>query len=137
MMTIVLHFATALSTLVIYRREVGTIIAGLLQCKNNEQLQFSIKIIISMIPAAAIGVLFADELERLFDRQILLVGAMLWITGLLLFVADRAQNTGRCRSSGRAERIVNRGAPRGVPTGGNGQFSVIPDQNQKDFGINT
>jgi len=93
MMTIVLHFATALSTLVVFRKEVGEIIVGLFQFKNNEQFQFSLKIIISMIPAAAIGVLFADELERLFDKQILLVGVMLWLTGLLLFVADRAKNT--------------------------------------------
>lgn len=93
MMTIVLHFATALSTLVIFRKEVGEIIAGLFQFKNNEQFQFSLKIVISMIPAAAIGVLFSDELERLFDKQILLVGAMLWVTGLLLFIADRAKNT--------------------------------------------
>ncbi len=93
MMTIVLHFATALSTLVIYRKEVAKIISGLFQFENNEQFQFSVKIIISMIPAAAIGVLFADELERLFDKQILLVGAMLWVTGLLLFVADRAKST--------------------------------------------
>lgn len=93
MMTIVLHFATALSTLVIFRKEVGEIIAGLFQFKNNEQFQFSLKIVISMIPAAAIGVLFSDELERLFDKQILLVGAMLWVTGILLFIADRAKNT--------------------------------------------
>lgn len=93
MMTIVLHFATALSTLVIFRKEVGEIIVGLFQFKNNEQFQFSLKIVISMIPAAAIGVLFSDELERLFDKQILLVGAMLWVTGVLLFIADRAKNT--------------------------------------------
>jgi undecaprenyl-diphosphatase len=48
-----------------------------------------------MIPAALVGVLFSKELELLFDRQILLVGAMLWLTGILLFIADRAQNTER------------------------------------------
>lgn len=95
MFTIVLHFATALSTLVIYRKDVVRIIAGLFQFKNNEESQFSLKIIISMIPAAAVGVLFNDEIEQLFDRQIVLVGLMLWITGLLLFIADRAKNTNR------------------------------------------
>ena len=48
-----------------------------------------------MVPAALIGVLFSEELETLFDQQILLVGAMLWLTGLLLFIADRAKNTDR------------------------------------------
>lgn len=93
MFTIVLHFATALATIVVYRREVMRIIAGLFQFSNNEQFQFSVKIIISMIPAAAVGVLYADEMETLFDRQILLVGLMLWVTGLLLIVADRAKNS--------------------------------------------
>lgn len=91
--TVVLHAATALATLVVYRKEVGRIIAGLFQFKNNEAFQFSVKIILSMIPAAAVGVLFADEIETLFDRQILLVGLMLWLTGLLLIVADRARHT--------------------------------------------
>ena len=93
MFTVVVHFATALATLVIYRKEVSDIIGGLFQLKNNDQFKFSVKIIISMIPAAAIGVLFAKELETLFDRQILLVGFMLWLTGVLLMVADRAKNT--------------------------------------------
>lgn len=93
MMTVVLHFATALSTLVIYRREVLRIIKGLLQFENNEQLAFSVKIIISMVPAAMIGMLFADEIEQLFNKQILLVGLMLWLTGLLLLVADRTRDT--------------------------------------------
>lgn len=93
MLTIVLHFATALSTLVIYRKEIEEIISGLFKFSNNEEFQFSVKIVISMIPAAAIGIFFNDEIEQLFDKQIVLVGAMLWLTGLLLFVADRAKNT--------------------------------------------
>lgn len=91
--TVVLHFATALSTIVIFRKEILEIIAGLLQFKWNEQTEFSLKIILSMIPAAIIGVLFNDQIEALFSRQIILVGAMLIITGLLLFLADRAKNT--------------------------------------------
>ncbi|WP_101760152.1 undecaprenyl-diphosphate phosphatase [Oceanicoccus sp. KOV_DT_Chl] len=93
LLTVVLHFATALATIVIFRKEVSRIVLGLFQFKNNDELQFSIKIIASMIPAAAIGVIFSKELETLFDKQILLVGLMLWVTGLLLLVADNAKNT--------------------------------------------
>jgi len=91
--TIVLHFATALSTIVVFRREIGQIFNGLTQFKWNDEAQFSVMIIISMFPAALIGVLFNDEIEALFSHQVLLVGAMLLITGLLLFLADRAKNT--------------------------------------------
>ena len=83
MFTVVVHFATALATLVIYRSEVARIAGGLMQRKNNKEFQFSMKILLSMIPAAAIGVIFADELELLFDKQIILVGVMLWVTGIL------------------------------------------------------
>lgn len=91
--TVVLHFATALSTIVVFRKEIAELFQGLLQFKWNEQSQFSLKIIVSMMPAAVIGVLFNDQIEALFSKQILLVGAMLIITGLLLFLADRAKRT--------------------------------------------
>ena len=94
-MTVALHFGTALSTLVIFRKEVAEILRGLFQFKWNEELQFSLKIILSMIPAALIGIVFEEQIEQLFDQQILLVSAMLVVTGLLLFLADRAKNTDR------------------------------------------
>lgn len=93
--TVVLHFATALSTIVIFRKEVFDIIKGLLQFKKNEEFLFSVKIIISMIPAVIIGLLFEKELEAFFTRNVLLVGFMLLITGLLLFLADKAKNTNK------------------------------------------
>ena len=93
--TVVLHFATALSTLVIFRKEVFEIIKGLFQFKWNEELQFSLKIILSMLPAVFIGLYFEEELESFFGGQILLVGFMLIITALLLLFADRAKNTSK------------------------------------------
>ena len=91
--TVILHFATALSTLVIFRKEVFQIIKGLFQFKWNEETQFSLKIIISMIPAGLVGYYFNDELTALFDKQILLVGFMLFLTALLLLLADKAKDT--------------------------------------------
>ena len=91
--TVVLHFATALSTIVVFRKDILEIIRELLKFEWNSNTQFILKIIISMIPAALIGVFFETELESLFSNNIVLVGAMLIITGLLLLLADRAQNT--------------------------------------------
>lgn len=93
LMTIVLHAATALSTIVIFRKDIMEIFRGLFEFKNNEASQFSAKIILSMVPAALIGLFFEDLIEQLFDRQIPLVAAMLVVTGLLLFLADRAKST--------------------------------------------
>lgn len=93
--TVVLHFATALSTLVVFRKDVIDIIKGLFQFKKNEEFLFSAKIIISMIPATIIGLMFEEELEAFFNGNVLLVGFMLLITGLLLFLADKAKNTNK------------------------------------------
>jgi len=91
--TVVLHFATALSTLVVFRAEVVEIFAGLFQFKWNEQSKFSVKIVLSMIPAVIVGLLFEEQLEAFFGGKILFVGLMLLVTGLLLLLADRAKNT--------------------------------------------
>ena len=48
-----------------------------------------------MIPAAIIGVFYNDAIEALYDGQVQLVGFMLIITGLLLFLADRAKVTAK------------------------------------------
>ncbi|MBU3011079.1 undecaprenyl-diphosphate phosphatase [Polaribacter vadi] len=93
--TVVLHFATALSTLVIFRKEVAEIFKGLFQFKWNDELKFSLKIIISMIPAVIVGLLFEEQLESFFGGKILLVGVMLLVTALLLLLADKAKNTNK------------------------------------------
>ncbi|CAG5085182.1 undecaprenyl-diphosphatase UppP [Parvicella tangerina] len=93
MMTVVLHFATALSTVVIFRMDVIEIIQGLFKFKRNEEFDFSVKIILSMIPAALVGVLWDDLIETFFDGRILLVGFMLIVTGVLLIFADKAKKT--------------------------------------------
>ena len=102
LMTVVLHAATALSTIFIFRDEVAQIFRGLLQFKWNEEFQFSLKIIISMVPAAVVGVLFDEQIDALFGGRILLVGSMLIVTGLLLFVADKAKNTTQSVSFGQS-----------------------------------
>lgn len=91
LITVVLHAATAMSTIVIFRKDIAEIFKGLFQFKWNKDTQYSLKIIVSMIPAALIGLFYNDAIEALYDGQVQLVGFMLIITGLLLFLADRAK----------------------------------------------
>lgn len=93
--TVILHFATALSTLVVFRKDVWDIITGLFNKGWNEEKRFSIKIILSMVPAALIGMYFEEQLESLFGGNILLVGFMLIVTALLLYLADKARETSK------------------------------------------
>lgn len=91
--TVVLHFATALSTIVVFRKDIISLLKGIFKFQWNEDLQFASKIIISMLPAVIVGLFFEDQLEALFGGNILLVGCMLIITAILLFFADKAKNT--------------------------------------------
>lgn len=91
--TVVLHFATALSTIVVFRKDVWEIIRGLFQFKNNEETLFSLKIVLSMVPATLVGLLFEEQLEAFFDGDIRFVGFMLMITAVLLYFADKAKDT--------------------------------------------
>ena len=93
LMTVVLHFATALSTIVIFRKEIVTIVKGLFSKEDKQAKSFSFFIVVSMVPAAIIGVLFDDIIESFFDGNLLLVSVMLIATGGLLFLADRAKSS--------------------------------------------
>jgi undecaprenyl-diphosphatase len=93
--TVILHFATALSTIVVFRKDVWEIISGLLQFKWNEESKFSIKIILSMLPAIFIGLFFEEQLEAFFGGNVRFVGFMLLITAVLLYFADKATNTNK------------------------------------------
>lgn len=93
MMTIVLHFGTALATVAVFRKDISDIIRGVFNPRNNEEKVFIGKIILSMVPAAVIGVLFEKELEIFFSQNILLICSLLLVTALLLIVADKAATT--------------------------------------------
>lgn len=90
---VVLHLATVFSTWIIFRKEIAEIFKGLFQFKLNEQFYFSVKVVLSMIPAAIIGILFDEQIEAAFSGKPIWIGAMLLATALLLFLADRAKVT--------------------------------------------
>ena len=87
--TLSLHFATALSTVFVFRKDISSIFKELFQFKKNESFYFTINIIISMIPAVFVGLFFEDFIANLFQGDLILVGSMLLITAFLLFQTDR------------------------------------------------
>ena len=89
-MSIVLHVATALSTIFVFKKEIFSLISGVFRRGWNDDKTFLIQIIISMIPAAFIGYFFEKELELLFSGKIFFVSCMLILTGILLIISDFA-----------------------------------------------
>ncbi|MCZ2338980.1 MAG: undecaprenyl-diphosphatase UppP [Chitinophagales bacterium] len=95
LMTVVVHFGTALSTMYVFRKEIFEILQSLLSKGQSENKSFAYKIILSMIPAVLVGLLFEKQIEQMFTQNIMIVCAMLIITGILLYVSDKAKNTTR------------------------------------------
>ena len=105
LITITLHAATAFSTLFVFRKDIALILSDLMILKKGERLNFSKKIVLSMIPAVFIGLFFEDFIASLFDGKIALVGIMLMITALLLYWADRVNENNKELSYGNAFSI--------------------------------
>lgn len=95
LVTITLHAATAFSTIFVFRKDIFMILSDLLRFKRGESLNFSLKIILSMIPAVIVGLFFEDFIASLFVGKIALVGVMLMITALLLFLADQVNENNK------------------------------------------
>lgn len=93
--TVVLHFATALATLVVFRRDLARLFGEIWSGKGTEGRRFALAILISMIPAVVVGLAFEKQIDSMFTGQLLLVGICLLLTGGLLLLADRARTTGR------------------------------------------
>tara|TARA_B100000927_G_scaffold87372_1_gene70429 strand:- start:641 stop:1426 length:786 start_codon:yes stop_codon:yes gene_type:complete len=94
LMTSVLHFATALSTIVVFKKEIFNLINGLFYKNDKTSKSYIIKILIAIVPAGLVGFLLSDEIDLLFSGNMNLVGIMLIITGALLFLTKiiRTQN---------------------------------------------
>lgn len=82
--TVVVHGATVLSTIVVFRKEIWELITGFFRFQMNEETHYIFKIAVSMIPVGIVGLFFKDYVESLFTGNILLVGGMLIFTAALL-----------------------------------------------------
>lgn len=91
--SVVVHAATALSTIVVFRKDIGSLLYGLFQFQWNESTQYVAKICLSMIPVGVIGIAFEDQIEQMFSGNVLLVGMMLMITALLLLFTHYTRKT--------------------------------------------
>jgi len=85
--TIVVHAATVLSTLVVFRKDIYQLLIGFFRFHWNAEAKYVVYIFLSMIPIGIAGLLFWRQLERLFNGNTLFVGFMLWITALLLLLS--------------------------------------------------
>lgn len=131
---VVVHAATVLATIIVFRKQIWKLLCGLFKFKYNDETDYILKICVSMIPVFVVGMFFKDYVEGLFS-SLLVVGIALVVTALLLFFSDKA-------SALRKERKEN-GARNGISYGqaltvGLGQaFAVVPGLSRSGTTIST
>ena len=85
---VAVHAATVLSTILVFRKEIWRLLQGLFRFKMNDETDYVLKILVSMIPVFVVGMFFKDYVEALF-ASLTVVGVALLVTALLLFFSDR------------------------------------------------
>ena len=145
--TTMVHAATVLSTIVVFRKQIWDLLKGFftglkdirIENRNlvcNDQTDYLLKMVVSMIPIFVVGVFFKDAVESLFG-SIMVVGFALVLTAALLFFSDLAS---RPRKSAPAKENTYRN---GISywqalTVGLGQaFAVIPGLSRSGTTIST
>lgn len=96
--TVLVHGATVLSTIVVFHKEIGKIISGFFKFQWNEEMQYVVKIAISMVPVLVVGLFFEEQVESMFTGNMILVGAMLMLTAIFLSFTYYAKS-GKRRTS--------------------------------------
>jgi undecaprenyl-diphosphatase len=82
--SVLVHFATVLSTLIVFRKDIIMLFKDLFEFKFNTGTKYILLLAISLVPVGIVGIFFADNIEFLFEGRISLVGAMLIVTAALL-----------------------------------------------------
>lgn len=86
--TVMVHFGTVLSTVVIFWGVIWNLLKGLLKFRYNDETDYVCKIIISMIPVFVVGMFFKDSVEALFGDSLATVAVCLLVTAALLLLSD-------------------------------------------------
>ncbi len=81
---VVVHIATVLSTIVVFRKDILALLKDLLAFQWNESTIYVSKLVFSAFPVLVLGLFFKEEIEHLFTSNLVLVGSMLLLTSLLL-----------------------------------------------------
>ena len=81
---VVVHVATVLSTIVVFRKDILALLKDLLKFQWNESTIYVSKLVFSSLPVLVLGLFFKEEIEKLFTGNLVMVGSMLLITALLL-----------------------------------------------------
>ena len=101
--TTMVHAATVLSTIVVFRKQIWNLLKGFFKFKYNDETDYLLKMAVSIIPIMIVGLFFKDQVEALFG-SIKVVGIALIFTSALLFFSDYSSKLDSPRSGGKEAR---------------------------------
>lgn len=78
------HVATVLSTIVVFRKDIGLLIRDLFSLKKTDSTIYITKLLFSSVPIVIVGLCFKEEIESFFTGNLFFVGCMLLVTAGLL-----------------------------------------------------
>ncbi|MFV0484521.1 MAG: undecaprenyl-diphosphate phosphatase [Bacteroidales bacterium] len=100
MFNLVVHVATVISTLIVFRKDIVNLFVGLFKFEMNDETKMLLNILISLTPLIPVYLLFNDKLDVFLDREVtpeyqivLLVGVCLLITAVVLYVSTRIKQS--------------------------------------------
>jgi undecaprenyl-diphosphatase len=105
LLEVILHVATGIAVLYVFRKDIINIIKGCFSkdtAERNGSLTYSGWVIAATIPAAVVGILFSDQIDSLFDTSggnktpAYVASFMLLVTaGVLFFSSTRKGGDGK------------------------------------------
>lgn len=96
---VMLHVATVLSTIVVLWSEFKPLCISFFTFRRDDNFRYVLKILVSCIPVAIVGLCFKDVIEGFFGGGLGIVGVCLCITAVLLsfayFTRTRPEESGK------------------------------------------
>ena len=127
LLDICLHVGTLISVIIVFRSEIGNILITLARLPalvrragglrplltENETVRITALILVGSVPTAILGILFREVADRLFGA-IWIVGAMLLVTGCLLWLTRWVGKEGRTVQAMQAKDALAIGLTQGL-----------------------
>ena len=110
--TVTVHLATVIATIVVFWKVIWDLLKGLFKFKYNDETDYILKILVSLIPVMLVGFLLKDWVEGLFSGSLHQVGFALCATAALLILSDYIGKSSSCHfdqgSESRVEKSPHR-----------------------------
>ena len=88
---VLVHFATALSTIIVFRKDIVDLIKGFFNSSDKNSKKYIAFLAISSVPAAIVGFSLKDQIAALDNPQF--VGYMLLVTALILIISQKVNSS--------------------------------------------